>query len=446
MGKCFGTDGFRGEANVNLTAEHAFQIGRFLGMHFGGNEKARIVIGKDTRRSGAMLESAILAGITASGVDAYFMGVTTTPSVAYAVRTEGFHCGVMISASHNPFYDNGIKLIGPSGTKISAEIEQKIEAYIDEGIPKIPLATGEHIGDVVGFNEGKEHYVEFLRSIPKHAFSGMKIALDCANGSTFELAAKVFEATGAQIAVLHAEPDGININTDCGSTHMESLQAYVKEHHMNMGFAFDGDGDRCLAVDEFGQVIDGDLILYICGKYLKEKGKLPENTIVATIMSNLGLYAACDRQNIRYQTTSVGDKYVAECMFRDGYALGGEQSGHIIFGEYATTGDGILTALMLAEAVANSGHTLSALASEVEIYPQILHNVRVTDKKAVRENAAVQAAAARIGDALGKGGRILVRESGTEPVIRIMVEAKELELCNRYVDEMLKVLGQEQLI
>ena len=349
MGKYFGTDGFRGEANIDLTVEHAYKVGRFLGWYFGKDHKAQIVIGKDTRRSSYMFEYSLVAGLTASGADAYLLHVTTTPSVSYVVRTENFDCGIMISASHNPFYDNGIKVINGLGQKLEADIEAQIEAYIDDGTPKIPFATREDIGRTVDFAAGRNRYIGHLISIPTKSFKNMRVGLDCSNGSASSVAKSVFDAIGAKTYVIHNEPDGTNINCGCGSTHIEELQKYVREKHLDVGFAYDGDADRCIAVDELGNVVDGDLIMYVCGKYLKEKGQLNGDTIVTTIMSNLGLYKACDRAGIRYEKTAVGDKYVCENMMANGYSLGGEQSGHIIFSKHATTGDGILTSLMVME-------------------------------------------------------------------------------------------------
>lgn len=446
MGKYFGTDGFRGEANVTLTVEHAYKVGRFLGWYFGKEHKAQIVIGKDTRRSSYMFEYSLVAGLTASGADVFLLHVTTTPSVSYVVRTENFDCGIMISASHNPFYDNGIKIINGSGQKMEAEVEAQIEAYIDEGVPAIPFATKENIGRTVDFSAGRNRYIGHLISLPTRSFKGKKVGLDCANGSASAIAKSVFDAVGAKTYVIHNEPDGTNINTNCGSTHIEQLQNYVREHQLDVGFAYDGDADRCIAVDENGNVVDGDLILYVCGKYLMEEGRLNQNTIVTTIMSNLGLYKACERAGIRYEKTAVGDKYVCENMMANGYSLGGEQSGHIIFSKHATTGDGILTSLMVMEVLMERKQSLGTLASEVTIYPQLLKNVRVADKKTARENPAVQEAVSRVGEALGDDGRILVRESGTEPVIRVMVEAATDELCEKYVNDVITVMEQEGLV
>ena len=446
MGKYFGTDGFRGEANVNLTVEHAYKVGRFLGWYFGKDHKAQIVIGKDNRRSSYMFEYSLVAGLTASGADAFLLHVTTTPSVAYVVRTDEFDCGIMISASHNPFYDNGIKLIDGNGQKMDASIEAQIEAYIDGEIPEIPFAHRENIGRTVDFVAGRNRYIGYLISIPTRSYKNWKVGLDCSNGSSSSIAKSVFDALGAKTYVINNTPDGTNINNECGSTHIEYLQRYVKENHLDVGFAYDGDADRCIAVDEHGNVINGDLILYVCGKYLKEKGQLNGDTIVTTVMSNIGLYKACDREGIRYEQTAVGDKYVCENMQANGYSLGGEQSGHIIFSRYASTGDGILTSLMIMEVLTRQKTTLGTLAGEVKIYPQLLKNVRVADKKTARENPAMQAEVAKVAEALGADGRILVRESGTEPLIRVMVEAADDSLCEKYVDQVIDVMKQEGLV
>ena len=445
MGKYFGTDGFRGEANVVLTVEHAFKVGRYLGWYFGQDHKARIVIGKDTRRSSYMFEYALAAGLTASGADAYLLHVTTTPSVSYVVRTEDFDCGLMISASHNPYYDNGIKVINSEGHKMEAEVEAKIEAYIDGEIDEIPLATKENIGRTVDYAAGRNRYIGHLISLATRSFKDMRVGLDCANGSASSVAKSVFDALGAKTYVINNEPNGVNINTNCGSTHIEVLQEYVKEKHLDIGFAYDGDADRCIAVDENGNVVDGDRIMYVCGKYLMEQGKLKDNTVVTTIMSNLGLYKACDKIGMKYEQTAVGDKYVYENMLKNGYVLGGEQSGHIIFSKHARTGDGILTSLMVMEAVIEKKQTLGTLADEVKIFPQLLKNVRVKNKKTALDNAAVQAAVEKTAEELGTDGRILVRESGTEPVIRVMVEAASDEICEKYVDSVVKVIESEGL-
>ena len=445
MGKYFGTDGFRGEANVVLTVEHAFKVGRYLGWYFGQEHKARIVIGKDTRRSSYMFEYALAAGLTASGADAYLLHVTTTPSVSYVVRTEDFDCGLMISASHNPYYDNGIKVINSEGHKMEAEVEAKIEAYIDGEIDEIPLATKENIGRTVDYAAGRNRYIGHLISLATRSFKDMRVGLDCANGSASSVAKSVFDALGAKTYVINNEPNGVNINTNCGSTHIEVLQEYVKEKHLDVGFAYDGDADRCIAVDENGNVVDGDRIIYVCGKYLMEQGKLKDNTVVTTIMSNLGLYKACDKIGMKYEQTAVGDKYVYENMLKNGYVLGGEQSGHIIFSKHARTGDGILTSLMVMEAIIEKKQTLGTLADEVKIFPQLLKNVRVKDKKTALDNATVQAAVEKTAEELGTDGRILVRESGTESVIRVMVEAASDEICEKYVDSVVKVIESEGL-
>ena len=446
MGKYFGTDGFRGEANVRLTVEHAFKVGRFLGWYYGQEKKARIVIGKDTRRSSYMFEDALSAGLTASGADVYLLHVTTTPSVSYVVRTEDFDCGIMISASHNVFYDNGIKIINGKGHKLETEVEEKIEAYIDGEFQDIPLATRDNIGRTVDYAAGRNRYIGHLISMATRSFKDKRVGLDCSNGSASSIAKSVFDALGAKTYVINSEPDGTNINRNCGSTHIEVLQEYVKENNLDVGFAYDGDADRCLAVDENGTIVDGDLILYVCGKYLKEQGRLNNDTIVTTIMSNLGLYKACDKVGIKYEKTAVGDKYVYENMSRNNYSLGGEQSGHIIFSKYATTGDGILTSLLIMEVILEKKQSLGKLIEEVEIYPQLLKNVKVLDKQTARENPEVIKVIAAVEEALGQEGRILVRESGTEPVIRVMVEAKTDELCKKYVDQVIKVMEEEALI
>ncbi len=445
MGKYFGTDGFRGEANVGLTVEHAYQVGRFLGWYYGKEHRAQIVIGKDTRRSSYMFEYSLAAGLTASGADAYLLHVTTTPSVSYVVRTEQFDCGIMISASHNPFYDNGIKIIAGSGRKMDAAVEAQIEAYIDEGVPEIPFALRENIGRTIDFAAGRNRYIGHLISIPTRSFKNMRVGLDCANGSASSVAKSVFDALGAETFVIHNEPDGTNINRECGSTHIESLQKYVKEQHLDCGFAYDGDADRCLAVDENGELVDGDKIMFICGKYRNECGKLSDHTIVSTVMSNLGLKKACEREGMKTVQTQVGDKYVCENMMENGYDVGGEQSGHIIFMKHATTGDGILTSLMLMGVMLEKKRSLGSLAGEITLYPQLLKNIRVADKKQAQENEAVRAEVEKVAAALGSDGRILVRESGTEPLIRVMVEAETEELCETYVDQVIDVIRAQGL-
>ncbi len=444
--KYFGTDGFRGEANEVLTVEHAFKAGRYLGWYYGQEHRARVVIGKDTRRSSYMFEYSLVAGLTASGADVCLLHVTTTPSVSYVTRTEDFDCGIMISASHNPFYDNGIKIINGKGHKMEAEVEEKIEAYIDGEIPELPLAKKDKIGRTTDYSAGRNRYIGYLISLATRSFEGKRVGLDCSNGSAFMIAKSVFDALGAKTYVINNEPDGTNINANCGSTHIEVLQEFVKEKKLDAGFAYDGDADRCIAVDENGSVVDGDLILYICGKYMKETGRLNQDTIVTTIMSNLGLYKACDKAGLKYEKTAVGDKYVYENMVKNNYSLGGEQSGHIIFSKHATTGDGILTSLMIMEVMLEKKMSLGKLAEPVKIYPQLLKNVRVVDKKTARENEAVNRAVNAVAEALGDDGRILVRESGTEPVIRVMVEAVTDELCEKYVEQVIEVILGEGLV
>ena len=446
MGKYFGTDGFRGEANVNLTVEHAYKVGRFLGWYYGQKakgERCRIVIGKDTRRSSYMFEYALVSGLTASGADAYLLHVTTTPSVSHVIRTEDFDCGIMISASHNPYYDNGIKVMNGSGEKMEESVILEIEKYLDGEMGELPLAKRDQIGRTQDFAAGRNRYIGYLISIATRSFKGKKVGLDCANGSASSVAKSVFDALGADTFVINNEPDGLNINTDCGSTHIGRLQAFVKENHLDVGFAYDGDADRCLAVDANGEVVDGDRILYICGKYMKEQGNLRNNKIVTTVMSNLGLYKALDREGIGYEKTAVGDKYVYENMSQTGNCLGGEQSGHIIFSKYATTGDGILTSLKIMEVMLEKKETLSRLASEVTILPQVLKNVRVADKAAALGDEDVKQAAADVEKALGSDGRLLLRQSGTEPLIRVMVEAESTEICEKYVDQVIGALRKK---
>ena len=440
MGKYFGTDGFRGEANVNLTVEHAYKVGRYLGWYYGKNKRAKIVIGKDTRRSSYMFEYSLVAGLTASGADVYLLHVTTTPSVSYVVRSEDFDAGIMISASHNPFYDNGIKIINAKGSKLEADVEQLIEDYIDGKSEEIPFATKENIGRTVDYSMGRNRYIGYLMTIPTRSFKNFKVGLDLANGSASAIAKSVFDALGAKTYVINNEPDGLNINTNCGSTHIEVLQKYVRDNGLDVGFAYDGDADRCIAVDEFGRVVDGDLILYVCGTYMKQHGDLVNNTIVTTIMSNLGLYKALDEQGIAYEKTAVGDKYVYENMVKNGHCIGGEQSGHIIFSKHATTGDGILTSLKIMETIVESKKTLAQLTEPVTIYPQLLKNVKVRSKQEAREDQDVQAIVDQVTNELGDEGRILLRESGTEPVIRVMVEASSDEICSKYVNQVIDVI------
>ena len=443
MGKYFGTDGFRGEANVTLTVDHAFKVGRFLGWYYGKNHengKAKIVIGKDTRRSSYMFEYSLVAGLTASGADAYLLHVTTTPSVSYVARTEDFDCGIMISASHNPFYDNGIKLINAAGEKMKEDVIAEIEKYLDGELGEIPYATRENIGCTVDYTAGRNRYMGYLMSLAIYSFKGIRVGLDASNGSAWTLAKAVFAALGAKTYVINAAPDGTNINANCGSTHIEGLQDLVRREHLDVGFAFDGDADRCLCVDEKGEVITGDHILYIYGCYMKDRDKLVGNKVVTTVMSNFGLYKAFDAVGIEYEKTKVGDKYVYECMSENGYRIGGEQSGHIIFSKYATTGDGIITALKMMEVMLAKKKTLSELAAPLVIYPQVLKNIRVTDKTQAQDDADVKAAVEAVANALGADGRILVRESGTEPVVRVMVEAGSTEECEKYVDQVIEVI------
>ncbi len=445
MGKYFGTDGFRGEANVVLTVEHAYKVGRFIGWYYAQNKDSRckVVIGKDTRRSSYMFEYSLAAGITASGADAYLLHVTTTPSVSYVVRTEDFDCGIMISASHNPFYDNGIKILNGKGEKLEESVIEKIEAYIDGEMGEIPFATKEHIGRTTDYSAGRNRYVGYLISLATRSFKGMRVGLDCSNGSAWSIAKNVFDALGAKTYVINNEPDGTNINTNCGSTHIEVLQSFVKENKLDVGFAYDGDADRCIAVDENGEVVDGDLILYICGLYMKERGMLDTNTVVTTVMSNIGLYKAFDIAGINYEKTAVGDKYVYENMVTNGHFLGGEQSGHIIFSKHASTGDGILTSLKIMEVILEKKMSLAKLAGPVDIFPQLLKNVRVDSKEGTLEDEDVKACVKAIEEELGDDGRILVRKSGTEPLIRVMVEAKTDELCEKYVNQAIEVMKQK---
>ena len=443
MGKYFGTDGFRGEANVTLTVEDAYKVGRFLGWYYGKKkpeEKCRGVIGKDTRRSSYMFEYSLVAGLTASGADAYLLHVTTTPSVSYVVRTEEFSCGIMISASHNPFYDNGIKVINEKGEKLEEDVITEIEKYLDGGMGEIPYAVRDQIGRTVDYAAGRNRYIGYLISIATRSFKNKKVGLDCANGSASAIAKNVFDALGAETHVIHNNPDGVNINTNCGSTHIEGLQKYVVENGLDVGFAYDGDADRCLAVDGEGNLVDGDKIMYICGKYMKEQGSLVNNTVVTTIMSNFGLYKALEREGISFEKTAVGDKYVYENMSQNGHCLGGEQSGHIIFSKHATTGDGILTSLKIMEVMLEKKESLKKLADEVEIYPQVLKNVRVHDKKTAQDDPDVQEEVQKVSDALGDTGRILLRQSGTEPVVRVMVEAETDAICEKYVDQVIEVM------
>ena len=449
MGKYFGTDGFRGEANVNLTADHAFRVGRFLGWYYGelkrreGNEEPpRVVIGKDTRRSSYMFEYSLAAGLTASGADAHLLHVTTTPSVAYVTRVDAFDCGIMISASHNAYYDNGIKLLNSRGEKMEEETIALVEAYLDGELElfgqkwtELPFAQKEKVGCSVDYVSGRNRYIGYLISLGLFSFRGLKVGLDCANGAAWNIAKNVFDALGAKTYVLNADPDGTNINRNAGSTHIEVLQKFVVDNGLDVGFAYDGDADRCLCVDETGRIITGDHILYILGKYMQERGQLDNNTVVTTVMSNFGLYKAFDEQGIGYAKTAVGDKYVYEYMAKNGCRLGGEQSGHIIISKYATTGDGILTSIKLMEVMLGKKKKMSQLTEGLSIYPQVLQNVRVKSKPEAQNDPKVQAAVKAVEEKLGNTGRILVRESGTEPVIRVMVEAADETICREAVQQ-----------
>ncbi len=444
MGKYFGTDGFRGEANEGLTAMHAFKVGRFLGWYYGRYHKCSVVIGKDTRRSSYMFEDALSSGLTSVGADVYLLHVTTTPSVSYVAKTEDFDCGIMISASHNPYYDNGIKLINSDGEKMEQSVIDELEEYIDGDFDLVPYATRDHIGRTIDYFAGRNRYMGYLMTLAKNSFKNVKVGLDCSNGSASSIAKSVFDALGAETYVINDKPNGTNINMDCGSTHIDALQKYVKENNLDIGFAYDGDADRCMCVDDKGDIVNGDLILYVCGVYLKQNGELTNNTIVTTVMSNIGLYKALDAVGINYEKTNVGDKYVYECMRKNGHRLGGEQSGHIIFGKYATTGDGILTSIKLMEVMLSTKRRMSELISPVTIYPQCLINVNVTDKKSVMEDMDIKNAIEDVEQKLGDDGRILVRESGTEPVIRVMVEAKTNESarqCAKSVADMMQKKG-----
>jgi hypothetical protein len=450
MGKYFGTDGFRGEANVDLTVEHAYKVGRFIGYYYGKNPKSgskcRVVIGKDTRLSSYMFEYSLVAGLTASGADVYLLHVTTTPSVSYVVRTEDFDCGIMISASHNPFYDNGIKILNGNGEKLEDKVTNLIEDYIDGVITDIPLAKREFIGKTQDYSAGRNRYIGYLISIATRSFKNVKVALDCSNGSAFTIAKNVFDSLGADTFVINNNPNGLNINKDCGSTHIEKLCDYVKQTGCDVGFAYDGDADRCIAVDENANVVDGDAILYICGKYLRDNNSLYNNTVVTTIMSNFGLYKAFDKENIKYEKTAVGDRFVYENMVNNGHCLGGEQSGHIIFSKHATTGDGILTSLKVMEVMLESKEKLSKLASGFKVYPQVLKNVKVIDKEIAQKDEEVLKEVERVSKKLGENGRILLRASGTEPLVRVMVEAGSKKECEECVDSVIEVMKLRKLL
>ena len=443
MGKYFGTDGFRGKAGVDLNAEHAFKIGRFLGWYYNkqnSDRPARILIGKDTRRSSYTFESALTSGITSSGADAYLLHVTTTPCVSFITRTENFDCGVMISASHNPYYDNGIKVMNGIGEKMDDELLEKIEDYLDGKTEEPGYASEDRIGKAVDFYSGRNRYIGYLTSLASTSFENRKVALDCANGSSWMIGRAVFDALGAKTYVINNEPDGLNINSNCGSTHIDGLRDYVVENGLEIGFAFDGDADRCLAVDELGNVINGDQIMYLVAKHLKSRGQLADNTVVTTVMSNFGLYKALDEIGIGYEKTAVGDRFVYENMKENGHLIGGEQSGHIIFRKYAHTGDGILTAVMIMEVINETQLPLSALAAGCEMYPQVLKNVEVDDKDMTLEDEAVKKAVDECTEDLGDTGRVLLRKSGTEPVLRVMSEARTLEECENNVDHIIDAM------
>ena len=445
MGKYFGTDGFRGEANVNLTVNDAFKVGRFLGWYYGKRHpgvKCRIVIGKDTRRSSYMFEDALSSGITASGADVYLMHVTTTPSVSYIARVDGFDCGVMISASHNPYYDNGIKVINGNGEKLGDDTIDKIEEYLDGKIGEIPLAVRDDIGRTIDYASGRNRYIGYLISIACNSFKDKHVALDCANGSASSIAKPVFDALGAHVHVMGNEPNGTNINDGVGSTHIEALQQFVIAEGCDIGFAYDGDADRCLAVDEKGHVINGDSIMYACAVSMKNEGVLKKDTVVVTVMSNFGLFKAFDKAGIRYEKTAVGDRFVWENMSQNGYSLGGEQSGHIIFSKHATTGDGILTSINLMDVYVDSKREASKLFEDCPMFPQCLKNVRVNDKEAAMTDPAVLAEVEAVSKELGDSGRILYRPSGTEPLVRVMVEAGTAAECEYYVDRVIAVIRQ----
>ena len=440
MGKYFGTDGFRGEANADLTVDHAFKIGRYLGWYYSRDHKAKVVIGKDTRRSSYMFESALCAGLTASGADAYLLHVTSTPSVSYIARADDFDCGIMISASHNPYHDNGIKLINGDGEKMEESLLEGVEEYLDSD-GSLPYAQRDAIGRTVDYSAGRNRYIGYLISLATRSYKNFKIGLDCANGSTWQMAKSVFDALGADTYVISNRPDGLNINVDCGSTHIGQLQKFVLDNGLDVGFAFDGDADRCLAVDEKGNVINGDHIMYVCAKYMQDKGMLGDSKVVTTIMSNMGLYKALDSLGIGYEKTAVGDKYVAENMRQNGHIIGGEQSGHIIFGLHANTGDGLLTAIKVMECITETKEPLSVLASGMTMYPQKLKNVVVTDKDETLGCDEVKAAVKKVEADLGDEGRVVLRKSGTEPLLRVMVEATSDELCEEKVDEIIAAMA-----
>ena len=444
--KYFGTDGFRGRANEGLNVDHAYKIGRFIGWYYGAKQarKARIIIGKDTRRSSYMFESALVSGLVASGADAYMLHVIPTPGVSYEVVDGAFDCGVMITASHNPFTDNGIKLVNKEGYKMDEDVLEQVEAYID-GEFDVPLATGDAIGRTVDYMQGRNRYISSLIASCGFSLQGLKIGLDCANGAASSVARPVFDALGAETHVINNAPNGLNINVDCGSTHIDQLQRFVVQNGLDVGFAYDGDADRCLAVDERGHVVDGDLILYVCGTYLNKYGRLAKQTVVTTVMSNFGLFKAFDDAGLSYEKTNVGDKYVYACMNENEYSLGGEQSGHIIFGDLAKTGDGILTSLRIMEVLRAEREKLSELTRPVTLYPQQLVNVRVTDKETAMQSPKVNDAVAAAEKFLEGNGRVLVRASGTEPLVRVLAEAPTDELCQQANQIVLDALEEYRL-
>ena len=446
MSKYFGTDGFRGEANLDLSVQHALKIGQFIGWYYSQDHKGRIVLGEDTRLSSYMFECALCAGITASGADVYQLHVTTTPSVSYVTRTEDFDCGIMISASHNPYTDNGIKLLNGDGEKMEDSVIDLVEAYLDGDPAVLPYATGEHVGAVIDYSAGRNRYIGYLISLATSSYRNVRVGLDCANGATWQMAKNIFETLGADVYVTANHPDGTNINRGCGSTHIENLQQFVKDNHLDVGFAFDGDADRCLAVDEHGALVDGDAIMYLCAKFMKEKGVLGDTRVVTTIMSNFGLYKALDAEQIGYEKTAVGDKYVYEKMKQYGHLIGGEQSGHIIFTQYAHTGDGLLTAIKVMQVILEKKLSLSALVQGLTIYPQVLKNAKVTDKDQALNDPDVQAEVQAVTQRLGGDGRILLRKSGTEPVLRVMVEAGDQAACEQNVDAVLAVMRNKGLL
>ncbi|KOO40394.1 phosphoglucosamine mutase [Priestia koreensis] len=444
MGKYFGTDGVRGIANSELTPELAFKVGRYGGYVLTKDaDRPKVLIGRDTRVSGHMLEGALVAGLLSTGAEVMRLGVISTPGVSYLTKVMDAQAGVMISASHNPVQDNGIKFFGPDGFKLSDDQELEIEALLDAETDTLPRPVGKDLGQVNDYFEGGQKYLQFLKQTVDEDFSGIHVALDCAHGATSSLAAHLFADLEADISTMGASPNGLNINDGVGSTHPETLAAFLKEKGADVGLAFDGDGDRLIAVDENGEIVDGDQIMFICAKYLSENGRLKHNTIVSTVMSNLGFYKAIEKNKIDSAQTAVGDRYVVEEMKAKGYNLGGEQSGHIIFLDYNTTGDGMLTAIQLVNIMKVTKKSLSELAKEMQKYPQLLINVKVTDKHHVTENEKVKAVIEEVEAEMAGNGRVLVRPSGTEPLVRVMVEAPSDEDCKNYVDRIVEVVKAE---